>query len=74
MPNYYLVANKNGFEEPLKTGSADMLLPEQEELNRQEAFRRARGDVSSWGMVKYYLVPKEEWDAQHCPLKAVDYS
>jgi hypothetical protein len=28
----------------------------------------------AWDRVTYYLVPKREWDLEHCPLMPVDFS
>jgi hypothetical protein len=72
---YYLVANANGFEEPVKMGPHAELGPLRRDLElREHATRTTDGVHSPWSRISYYLVPKEEWDREHCPLMPVDLS
>jgi hypothetical protein len=65
---YYLIMNGNGFEEPLRVGTREELETEKIELEKMESLN-GKGEK-----VTYYLVPKWEWDIEHCPLMPVDLS
>ncbi len=65
---YYLIVNENGFEEPLKAGTLEELEVERLEVEKRESLKRGGAGVSC------YLVPKWEWDLDHCPLMPVDFS
>jgi hypothetical protein len=71
---YYLVANENGFEEPLGMGTEAELLVERAELEKKAVSPPPSGEGRLWGAAAYYLVPKDEWDSGHCPLIPVDFS
>jgi hypothetical protein len=71
---YYLVANENGFEEPLRMGTEAELLSERAELERKGALPPSSGEGHRWGATTYYLVAKDEWDSSHCPLVPIDLS
>lgn len=72
---YYLIRNVNGFEEPLKAGARGALEPEKRELECIEARSgEGREKRPAWEKVSYYLLPKDEWDREHCPLMPVDLS
>ena len=75
MKCYYLIANKSGFEEPLRAGTEAELTSEKKALERkQRTMQEAGAAKGPWERVSYYLVPKEEWDRQNCPLMPVDLS
>jgi hypothetical protein len=74
MSLYYLVANINGFEEPIRVGTEKELLAEREKLERGRLPSLRREEERVWEKVSYYLVRKREWDAEHCPLIPVDLS
>jgi hypothetical protein len=69
---YYLVANRNGFEELVRLGEA----PEMERLLRklEEAEKTSGLDVEPWARTRHYLVSKEEWERDYCPFIPVDLS
>ena len=72
---YYLIKNVNGFEEPLKAATRAALEPDKRELERAEALSDEGPEKRpAWEKASYYLVPKEEWDREHCPLMPVDLS
>ena len=71
---YYLVANEQGFEEPLRMGTEAELVSERAELEKRAALPPPSGEGRRWGTTTYYLVPKHEWDFAHCPLIPVDLS
>jgi hypothetical protein len=72
MDLYYLVENSNGFERPLRMGTAEELSVDRERLTQGNSLGVER--MPGGQTVGYYLVPKGEWDSQHCPLIPVDFS
>lgn len=68
---YYLVINRNGFEEPLMEGFREELEKERCRVETEEGADSAR--LTGPFRDRFYLVAKEEWDRQHCPLKPVDF-
>lgn len=66
---YYLIANRNGFEEPLKVSTEAELQADRIELEKKETSSKPMR-----GRVTYYLVSKRDWDVDHCPLMPVDLS
>ena len=68
----YLVANTNGFEEPVRLGEA----PELERLLRKlEQVEEKSGSAGEpWARTRHYLISKEEWERDYCPLIPVDLS
>ncbi len=69
---YYLVANTNGFEEPVRLGEAEELERllgklEQAEITSETA-------IEPWKRMRHYLVSKEEWERDYCPFIPVDLS
>ncbi len=71
---FNLIKNLNGFEESISAGTKkdlEKLKLELESKNRLE-WENENGQV--WERVSYYVVPKREWDLEHCPLMPVDYS
>jgi hypothetical protein len=71
---YYLVANEQGFEEPLRMGTEAELLSERAGLEKKAALSPPSGEGHRRGTTTFYLVPKHEWDSEHCPLIPVDLS
>jgi hypothetical protein len=70
-PLYYLVENRNGFEEPLRAGTEPEFAKEHRLLDAEADAEK--GDCRQTGS-KYYLVLKDVWDREHCPLIPVDLS
>ena len=73
MSSYYLMVNRNDFEEPVLEGTKEQLETERarlEKVGNTLTAESASPDVK----IQYYLVPKEDWDLEHCPLMPVDYS
>jgi len=72
---YYLVENENGFEETLRAGTEAELEAEKLRLRIAETLsHQTDGGKQAWKRATYYLVPKAEWDREHCPLVPVDLS
>ena len=70
-----MIKNVNGFEEALKAGTKAELEPDRQELESGEFLSGSRPDKRPvWEKASYYLVPKDEWDRQNCPLMPVDLS
>ena len=69
---YYLIANTNGFEEPVRLGASD----EMERLLRKlTQIEKTSGAASApWARTRHYLVSKEEWERDYCPFIPVDLS
>lgn len=73
MSIYYLMVNRNGFEEPILEGTKERLEIERarlEKVGNTLTAENASPDVK----IQYYIVPKEDRDLEHCPLMPVDYS
>lgn len=72
---YYLIENLMGCERPVETDDRENLkvLKERYESNRM---RRVVGSKENAVEVQasYYIVPKDDWDMDHCPLIPVDFS
>ena len=70
-----MIKNVNGFEEPLEAGARGALELEKGQLESIEA-RSDEGGTKrpAWEKASYYLLPKDEWDRQNCPLIPVDLS
>ena len=71
---YYLIKNVNGFEEPLCSGTLPELEKARIEYEEETLRRRNTPHDQAWERTAYYIVPKREWDLEHCPLMPVDYS
>lgn len=72
---YYLIENKNGFEAPLRAGTMMELEREKLQLEKESVLQYNRMKPQQiWESIAYYIVPKREWDVEHCPLIPVDYS
>lgn len=72
---YYLIENKNGFEDPLHAGTITELERKKLQLENELAPKRHEKQLEQvWETVTYYIVPKREWDIEHCPLIPVDFS
>ncbi len=71
---FNLIRNQNGFEESISVGTEENL--ERQRLDLEDKKRSEQGDENgqAWERVSYYIVPKREWDLEHCPLMPVDYS
>ena len=69
---YYLIANTNGFEEPVRLGASDEMERLLRKLaQREETFGATR---APWARTRHYLVSKEEWERDYCPFIPVDLS
>lgn len=73
---FNLIRNRNGFEESIETGTKQNLERMRLDLELEGALDQEteRGQAWEWDKVTYYLVPKREWDLEHCPLMPVDFS
>ena len=72
---YYLIANRNGFEEPIREGTREYLEIERSKLEKEaNALNLATENRLPDTRVQYYVVLKRDWDIEHCPLKPIDYS
>jgi hypothetical protein len=72
---FYLIVNRNGFEESLRVGTEEELESQRIELEKIEGGSNRRNSAKpAWERVTYSLVPKWEWDVGHCPLMPVDLS
>ncbi len=72
---YYLIMIRNGFGEPLGVGAEEELEAERIELEKLagRSHQEAK-EVPPWESVSYDIVPRWEWDIEHCPLMPVDLS
>jgi len=67
--------NKNGFESPLSVGTRAELEEKKKWVEHiRKIFVHADSPDQTWENVSYYIVPKRDWDVEHCPLIPVDYS
>lgn len=75
---YYLLENRNGFEEPLKAGTKRELETLKIALEKKEFLSNHSNhpdkEKQAWERAAYYVVLKKEWDMEHCPLMPVDLS
>lgn len=71
---YYLVENRDGFERPISMGTREELNLEERRLRMEKAVLPMAEGKSGWETIRYYTVPKKEWDSEHCPLIPVDFS
>jgi hypothetical protein len=72
---YYLLENRNGFEEPLKAGTKRELAVLKIALENKEFLsNHTDKEKQAWEQATYYVVLKKEWDIEHCPLIPVDLS
>jgi len=74
MEQYNLIENRNGFEECIGVGTRQDLERMRSDLELENASNREAKDRQDGGEVAYYVVPKREWDLEHCPLLPVDFS
>lgn len=72
---FYLIENMMGFEHPMEEGTERDMALKREKHEEEPATRRV-GSGSNEFTIKasYYVVPKGDWDIQHCPLIPVDLS
>ena len=71
-PLYYLIANTNGFEEPVRLGESSEL---ERLLRKLEHAEMTPGPaLAPWARTRHYLVSKEEWERDYCPFIPVDLS
>lgn len=64
-----------GFEKPIAEGGWVELESEKERHEKNPATKKAGSGENEFLLkAKYYLLPKDAWDAQHCPLIPVDLS
>jgi hypothetical protein len=72
---YNLIKNENGFEESIGSGTKHELETLKSEIEfKNKPMQDSDTKRQVWGGVSYYIVPKREWDVEHCPLIPVDYS
>ncbi|MGB9629329.1 MAG: hypothetical protein ACPL6D_11770 [Thermodesulfobacteriota bacterium] len=64
---FYLIKNNNGFEEIIKSGGKKEL------ENLKSSLIKNKSDSEISGHISYYIVTKEEWDLENCPLYPVDF-
>jgi hypothetical protein len=72
---YYLIENLRGFERPVETDDPENLKALKDLYDRDPA-RKVVGSNKNRFEVQatYYIVPKDDWDTEHCPLIPVDLS
>lgn len=67
---FYLIKNIDGFEEIITSGS-------KKELEKIKARLEYESNLNNESKVLsnmiYYIIPKNEWDFQNCPLLPVDF-
>ncbi len=71
---FNLIRNRNGFEESIETGTKQDLERMRLDLEFESTSDQDTERGQAWDRVTYYLVPKREWDLEHCPLMPVDFS
>ena len=72
---YYLIMIRNGFGEPVGVGAEEELEAEKAKLEKLSGLsNQEAGEIPAWESARYDIVPKWEWDAEHCPLMPVDLS
>lgn len=68
---FYLIRNINGLEEIVESGRKKEL--EELKLYFKSSLLEDKKDDEIFLNITYYIVPKEEWDLQSCPLFPVDF-
>jgi len=64
---------RNGFGEPLSIGTKEELEAKKIKLEKLAGLSNQEAkEVQPWERVIYDVVPKWEWDIEHCPLMPVD--
>jgi hypothetical protein len=72
---YYLIMIRNGFGTPVSVGAEEELEAKKTKLEKLAGLSDQEADeVPAWERVGYDIVPKWEWDIEHCPLMPVDLS
>lgn len=71
---FNLIRNRNGFEESIETGTKQDLERMRLDLEFESTSDHETERGQAWDKVTYYVVPKREWDLEHCPLMPVDFS
>jgi len=72
---FNLIKNENGFEECIDSGTRHELEKLKSEIDCKNKLIQDQADEKQVReTVSYYIVPKREWDVEHCPLIPVDYS
>lgn len=72
---YYLIMIQNGFGEPVSVGAEEELEAEKVKLEKLPGLSDQEAkEAPDWERVGYDIVPKWEWDIEHCPLMPVDLS
>ncbi len=70
MDLFYLIKNENGFEEIVQSGAKIEL----ERLKSQLEGELSGNKINQiFYQVRYYIVPKNEWDSINCHLLPVDF-
>ncbi len=72
---YYLIMIRNGFGEPLIVGAEEELEAKKIKLEKLAGLSNQEAkEVPACERVSYDIVPKWEWDIEHCPLMPIDLS
>ena len=71
---YYLVANEQGFEEPLRIGTEAELLSERAGLKKRRLCLPPPVRGTDGELRRSIWCREHEWDSEHCPLIPVDLS
>jgi hypothetical protein len=71
---FNLIRNQNGFEESIGTGTKEDMEKLRLDFENKNDLKKKDGNGQAWERVSYYILPKREWDLEHCPLMPVDYS
>ena len=73
--SYYLIENLMGFEKPIEQGSRADLELRRREYEKEPATRKVGIHPNAFIVeASYYIVAKDEWDIEDCPLIPVDLS
>jgi hypothetical protein len=73
--SYYLIENMMGFEKPISEGGCEVLKLDKERHEKNPTTKKVGSGKNQFLLkARYYLLPKDAWDAQHCPLIPVDFS
>jgi hypothetical protein len=72
---FNLIKNENGFEESIGSGTKHELEKLKSQIEcENELMQDSDTKRQVWERASYYIVPKREWDIEHCPLIPVDFS
>lgn len=72
---FYLIENMMGFERPIEQGSRADIELRRREYEKKPATSKVGSDPNAFIVeARYYIVAKDEWDIDDCPLIPVDLS